>query len=72
LDRRVDGPQGLVMALSISLSEMFPYYTDLGSTPSAAAAHKSEIPILNIKIKVKLSLCLTKHHAMQTYLGVEG
>jgi hypothetical protein len=24
------------------------------------------------KIKVKLSLCLTKHHAMKTYLGSGG
>jgi hypothetical protein len=24
------------------------------------------------KLKIKLSLCLTKHHAMKTYLGVEG
>jgi hypothetical protein len=24
-----------------------------------------------IRIKVKLSLCLTKHHAMKTYWGVE-
>jgi hypothetical protein len=23
------------------------------------------------KVKVKLSLCLTKHHAIKTYLGVE-
>jgi hypothetical protein len=25
----------------------------------------------NVKGKVKFSLCLTKHHAMKTYLGVE-
>jgi len=24
-----------------------------------------------IKVKIKLSLCLTKHHAMKTYWGVE-
>jgi len=24
-----------------------------------------------MKVKVKLSLCLTKHHAMKTYWGVE-
>jgi hypothetical protein len=24
---------------------------------------------LDVKVKVKLSLCLTKHHAMKTYLG---
>jgi hypothetical protein len=24
-----------------------------------------------VKIKVKLSLCLTKHHAMKTYWGME-
>jgi hypothetical protein len=24
-----------------------------------------------LKVKVKLSLCLTKHHAMKTYWGVE-
>jgi hypothetical protein len=27
--------------------------------------------ILKAKVKVKLSLCLTKHHAMKTYWGVE-
>jgi hypothetical protein len=26
---------------------------------------------VNVKVKVKLSLCLTKHHAMKTYWGVE-
>jgi hypothetical protein len=26
----------------------------------------------NIKVKVKLSLCLTKHHAMKAYWGSEG
>jgi hypothetical protein len=25
----------------------------------------------HIKVKVKLSLCLTKHHARKTYWGVE-
>jgi hypothetical protein len=25
-----------------------------------------------VKVKVKLSLCLTKHNAMKTYWGVEG
>jgi hypothetical protein len=27
--------------------------------------------ILKVKVKIKLSLCLTKHHAMNTYWGVE-
>jgi hypothetical protein len=26
---------------------------------------------LEVKVKVKLSRCLTKHHAMKTYSGVE-
>jgi hypothetical protein len=25
-----------------------------------------------VKVKVKLSLCLTKHHAMKTYRGIGG
>jgi hypothetical protein len=25
----------------------------------------------DVKVKVKLSLCLTKHHAMKTYWGVK-
>jgi hypothetical protein len=28
--------------------------------------------IVNIKVKVKLSMCLTKHHAMKTYWGSGG
>jgi hypothetical protein len=27
--------------------------------------------IQQLKVKVKVSLCLTKHHAMKTYWGVE-
>jgi hypothetical protein len=27
---------------------------------------------VNIKVKVKLSLCLTKHHAMKAYWGSES
>jgi hypothetical protein len=26
---------------------------------------------MDVKVKVKLSLCLTKHHAMKAYWGVE-
>jgi hypothetical protein len=26
---------------------------------------------IEVKVKVKLSLCLTKHHTMKTYWGVE-
>jgi hypothetical protein len=28
--------------------------------------------MLKVKVKVKLSLCLTKHHAMMTYWGSGG
>jgi len=33
--------------------------------------YPSRIYIKMVKVKVKLSLCLTKHHAMKTYWGVE-
>jgi len=29
------------------------------------------VDIVNVKVNVKLFLCLTKHHAMKTYWGVE-
>jgi hypothetical protein len=29
------------------------------------------VTILNGRIKVKMSLCLTKHHPMNAYVGVE-
>jgi hypothetical protein len=32
----------------------------------------SYFPYINVKVKVKLSLCLTKHHAMKTYWGSGG
>jgi len=34
--------------------------------------YKNSCPIPNKKVKVKLSLCLTKHHAMKTYWGRAG
>jgi hypothetical protein len=34
-------------------------------------ANKSEGILHNIKLKVKFSLCLTKHNAMKTYRGAE-
>jgi len=27
--------------------------------------------VVKVKVKVKLSLCLTKHHVMKTYWGAE-
>jgi hypothetical protein len=32
---------------------------------------RTEGKMEKVNIKVKLSLCLTKHHAMKTYWGVE-
>jgi hypothetical protein len=32
---------------------------------------KNERMIRNVKVNVKLSLCLTKHYAMKTYWGIE-
>jgi hypothetical protein len=32
----------------------------------------AECITLEVKVKVKLSLCLTKHHAMKTYWGSGG
>jgi hypothetical protein len=45
-------------------------------TSSGGKPWGSEIPNVfkvqsNAKVKVKLSLCLTKHHAMKAYWGVE-
>jgi hypothetical protein len=30
------------------------------------------IPYISLRVKVKLSLCLTKHHAMKAYWGSGG
>jgi hypothetical protein len=46
-----------------------------GSEPrKVLACFKAEAPhyIPLVKVKVKLSLCLTKHHAMKTYWGSRG
>jgi hypothetical protein len=32
---------------------------------------KAVVAYFKVKVKVKLSLCLTKHHAMKEYWGVE-
>jgi hypothetical protein len=32
----------------------------------------SSLPLGTVKVKVKLSLCLTKHHTMKTYWGNRG
>jgi hypothetical protein len=34
--------------------------------------HDSPQSHVNVKLKVNLSLCLTKHHAMKTYWGSGG
>jgi hypothetical protein len=36
-----------------------------------ASNGRAEILSVRLDVKVKLSLCLTKHHAMKTYWGVE-
>jgi hypothetical protein len=42
------------------------------SIGNARVTANNEVPILRlVNVKVKLSLCLTKHHTMKTYRGVE-
>jgi hypothetical protein len=31
--------------------------------------HSEDLGVEKVKVKVKLSMCLTKHHAMNTYWG---
>jgi hypothetical protein len=47
-------------------------YSDLFATRIELSNPTPTIPQPGkVKAKVKLSLCLTKHHAMKTYWGVE-
>jgi hypothetical protein len=49
----------------------FKKFSTLSRNPKVHCSVRKNPP-LDPKVKVKLSLCLTKHHAMKTYGGSEG
>jgi hypothetical protein len=46
-------------------------YMEKSNVPQYSQKIVTSHQSLYVKVKVKLSLCLTKHHAMKKYWGVE-
>jgi hypothetical protein len=58
----------ILFRLLLGYKTTIKYYSEQSGTPPKS---KRGLLYKNVKVKVKLSLCLTKHHAMKMYWGVE-